>query len=66
MGNWLQPALGVGALLLHREGYKIVSLSDMYGCIHNEKGLDVPAVLAWLQSKGHFAEIEESREEAAE
>jgi glutamate dehydrogenase (NAD(P)+) len=42
---------GVGALLLHREGYKILSLSDMYGCIHNDKGLDVPAVLEWLQTK---------------
>ena len=42
---------GVGAMLLHREGYKIVSLSDMYGCIYNPKGLDVPAVLAWLQEK---------------
>ena len=42
---------GVGALLLHREGYKVLSLSDMYGCIHNDKGLDVPAVLDWLQNK---------------
>ena len=40
---------GIGALLLFREGYKILSLSDMYGSIHNEKGLDVPAVMAWLR-----------------
>ncbi len=40
---------GVSALLLHREGYKVVSLSDMYGTIHAESGLDVPAVLAWLE-----------------
>jgi glutamate dehydrogenase (NAD(P)+) len=40
---------GIGALLLYREGYKIVSLSDMYGAIHDNKGLDVPAVLAWLE-----------------
>ena len=36
---------GIGALLLAREGYRIISLSDMYGAIVNEKGLDVPAVL---------------------
>jgi len=39
---------GIGALLLHREGYKVLSLSDMYGTAYNDKGLDVPAVLAWL------------------
>jgi glutamate dehydrogenase (NAD(P)+) len=40
---------GIGAMLMHREGYKIVSMSDMYGAIHEPKGLDVPAVLAWLK-----------------
>jgi len=45
---------GIGAMLLHREGYKIVSMSDMYGAIHNEKGLDVPAVLAYLKKSGRL------------
>jgi len=40
---------GVAALLLHREGYKILSMSDMYGSIYNAKGLDVPAVMDWLR-----------------
>ncbi|HEV8113089.1 MAG TPA: Glu/Leu/Phe/Val dehydrogenase [Planctomycetota bacterium] len=40
---------GIGAMLLHREGYKVVSLSDMYGAIVNPDGLDVPAVLAHLK-----------------
>ena len=40
---------GIAAMLLHREGYKILSMSDMYGCIYQEGGLDVPAVLAWLK-----------------
>jgi len=40
---------GIGALLLHREGYKITSLSDMYGSVYNEKGLDMPAVMAWMR-----------------
>ncbi|MAF66254.1 MAG: amino acid dehydrogenase [Planctomycetes bacterium] len=41
---------GIGALLLHREGYKIVSLSDMYGTLHNDQGLDVPAALDHLRA----------------
>ena len=40
---------GIGALLLYREGYKITSLSDMYGSVYNEGGLDVPQVLDYLQ-----------------
>jgi len=40
---------GIGAMLLHREGYKVISLSDMYGAIVNPDGLDVPAVLAHLK-----------------
>jgi len=42
---------GVGAELLHREGYKILSISDMYGAVYNDKGLDVPAVMAWLREQ---------------
>ena len=40
---------GIGALLLYREGYKVTSLSDMYGAILNENGLDVPQVLKHLR-----------------
>jgi glutamate dehydrogenase (NAD(P)+) len=43
---------GIGAMLLHREGYKIVSISDMYSAIYNEKGLDIPAVLTHLKKTG--------------
>ncbi len=52
---------GIGAQLLHQEGYNIVSISDMYGCIHNENGLDIPAVLLHLQQNGRlegYAEAE--------
>ncbi|MAB79119.1 MAG: amino acid dehydrogenase [Planctomycetes bacterium] len=42
---------GVGAELLHREGYKVLSISDMYGTVYNDKGLDVPAVMAWLREQ---------------
>ncbi len=40
---------GIGAMLLAREGMKVVSISDIYGAIHNEKGLDIPDVLAYLK-----------------
>jgi glutamate dehydrogenase (NAD(P)+) len=43
---------GIGALLLHREGHKIVALSDERGAIHDPKGLDMPAVMAWLDEQG--------------
>jgi glutamate dehydrogenase (NAD(P)+) len=40
---------GISALLLYREGYKIISISDMYGALYREDGLDMPAVLAHLR-----------------
>jgi len=45
---------GVGALLLHREGYKVVSVSDMYGCLYNPNGLDMPAVMDHLRQEGRL------------
>ncbi len=45
---------GIGALLLHREGYNVLSISDMYGSVYNDQGLDVPAVMAWLRDKGRL------------
>ena len=53
---------GIGAMLLHREGYKIVSMSDQYGSIVNEKGLDVPAVLAHLKKTKKLAGFPGARE----
>jgi glutamate dehydrogenase (NAD(P)+) len=41
---------GLGAMLLHREGYKITSISDMYGYLVNDRGLDMPAVLSHLNA----------------
>jgi len=40
---------GIGALLLQREGYKVVSVSDISGAIYNERGLDIPQVLAHVK-----------------
>lgn len=41
---------GIGALLMHEHGYKVVAISDIGGGIYNPKGLDIPAVLAYLQA----------------
>jgi glutamate dehydrogenase (NAD(P)+) len=46
---------GIGAMLLHREGYRIIALSDMYGTIVDKSGLDVPAVLAHVRKTGRLA-----------
>ncbi len=52
---------GIGAMLLHREGYKIICMSDQYGAVLNEKGLDVPAVLAHLKSNGRLTGFKEAQ-----
>jgi len=40
---------GIGALLMHEEGYKVIGISDIFGGIVNKNGLDIPAVLEYLQ-----------------
>jgi glutamate dehydrogenase (NAD(P)+) len=40
---------GTAALLMHREGYKIIALADITGSLYNPKGLDVPGVLEYLR-----------------
>jgi glutamate dehydrogenase (NAD(P)+) len=39
---------GTAARLMHEVGYKVTAISDIFGGIVNEKGLDVPAVLKYL------------------
>lgn len=41
---------GIGAQLLHEQGYKVVAISDVGSGIHNPDGLDIPNVLAFLQA----------------
>ena len=50
---------GTAALLMHREGYKVIGLADITGSLYNPAGLDVPGVLAYL--KEHKT-VEEYRE----
>jgi glutamate dehydrogenase (NAD(P)+) len=40
---------GTAALLMHREGYKVIGLADITGSLYNPAGLDVPGVLAYLK-----------------
>lgn len=40
---------GIGAQLMHEQGYKVVGISDVGGGIHNPDGLDIPNVLSFLQ-----------------
>ena len=45
---------GIGALLLHEAGFKIVGISDVHGGIYDPKGLDIPAALKHLQATRIF------------
>jgi glutamate dehydrogenase (NAD(P)+) len=40
---------GTAAMLMHKEGYKVIAIADITGSIHNPRGLDVPGVLAYLK-----------------
>ena len=40
---------GTAALLMHKEGYKVVGIADITGSLYNRAGLDVPQVLAYLK-----------------
>lgn len=43
---------GIAAKFLHEMGHKIIAISDMYGGILNEGGLDIPKVLDYLKETG--------------
>jgi glutamate dehydrogenase (NAD(P)+) len=40
---------GTAALLMHREGYKVIGIADITGSLFNPNGLDVPGVLDYLK-----------------
>jgi glutamate dehydrogenase (NAD(P)+) len=40
---------GIGAALMHEQGYKVIAISDIFGGIHNSNGLNIPDVLDYLQ-----------------
>jgi glutamate dehydrogenase (NAD(P)+) len=52
----------VTAKLLHEAGYKVIAVSDVHGGIYNDKGLDIPRLLAYVSEMhkvGGFANAEE-------
>ncbi|MEK6337282.1 MAG: Glu/Leu/Phe/Val dehydrogenase [Acidobacteriota bacterium] len=45
---------GIAALLLHKEGFKVVGISDVHGGIHDPQGIDIPAAMKHLQATRSF------------
>lgn len=45
---------GIGARLMHEQGYKVVAISDIQGGIYNPKGLDIPDALEYLRTTRSF------------
>jgi glutamate dehydrogenase (NAD(P)+) len=43
---------GTLAGLLHEDGMRIVAVSDKSAGLHDERGLDVPQILAWVREHG--------------
>jgi glutamate dehydrogenase (NAD(P)+) len=43
------------AQFLHEEGATVIAISDSGGGIHNPKGIDVPAAIAFKQETGHLS-----------
>jgi len=39
---------GLGAQFLQEMGHRVIAISDIYGAVHNDKGLDIPKVLAHM------------------
>lgn len=45
---------GIGAELMYNQGYKITAISDIGGGIYNEKGINIPEALKYLQENKTF------------
>lgn len=43
---------GVAAELMHKEGFKVVAVSDIAGAVYNPDGLDIPAIRKHLSVRG--------------
>ncbi|MDX6695437.1 MAG: glutamate dehydrogenase [Blastocatellia bacterium] len=49
---------GIGALLLHEAGYKVIAISDVHGGIYNQNGIDIPAAMKHLKDTRSFEDYE--------
>lgn len=52
---------GTAAKYLFNKGIKVLGMSDMYGAIYNEKGLNVPEVLNEIAKKGTLTQYENAQ-----
>ncbi|HLJ80241.1 MAG TPA: Glu/Leu/Phe/Val dehydrogenase, partial [Ktedonobacterales bacterium] len=50
----------VTAKLLHEMGATIIGLSDVYGAIHNEHGIDIPRAMRHVQEHGNLSGLPDS------
>jgi glutamate dehydrogenase (NAD(P)+) len=41
----------IAAKLMHESGYRVIGASDIHGGLYNEKGLDIPALFAWVHGE---------------
>jgi len=37
----------MAALLMHRQGYRVIAVSSLYGAVYNHDGLDIPALIEY-------------------
>ena len=56
----------IAAMLMHGAGAKVIAVSDTKGCIFNDKGLDIPAVIAFKERTGSVVRFPESHKIAPE
>ena len=50
----------VAAQLLHEAGALVIAVSDSTGCIRNEKGLDIPALIRYKEATGKVSGFADS------
>lgn len=49
---------GTAARLLHKEGMRVIALSDVSGGVFNKKGLDIPKIMDFVEGGGLLSEYE--------
>ena len=49
---------GTAARLLHKEGMKVVALSDVSGGVFNKNGLDIPKIMDFVEGGGLLSDYE--------
>jgi glutamate dehydrogenase/leucine dehydrogenase len=50
----------VAAQMLHEAGALVIAVSDSTGCIRNNRGLDIPALMRYKEATGHVAGFPQS------